>query len=52
MTKEQKDKVGTEDGRHDFQAATIAADNDQIVDDRGHEFKHGRIAERDEAEQE
>ena len=48
MTEAQADSQHAEDGRHDFRSATVRADNDEIVDDEGHEFTKGRIADRDE----
>lgn len=50
MTPEKMDTVRDDDGRHDFTSATVSADDDQIRDDRGHEFTHGRVTDRDEYE--
>lgn len=51
MTTDQtEDRNG--DGRHDFQAATVSADNQDIVDNEGHRFVRGRVAAQDEAEEE
>lgn len=47
---EQQDYDTNRDGRHEFRSATVSADDDQIVDDQGHEFSHGRVAPQDEVE--
>ncbi len=49
---EQQDNDRNRDGRHDFRSATIAAGDEQFVDDQGHAFEHGRVSARDELEQE
>ena len=49
---EQQEYDKNRDGRHEFRSATIAADDEQIVDDHGHAFEHGRVSQRDEVDEE
>jgi len=48
VTNEQTITNADDDGRHEFRSATITAGDDEFVDDKGHEFAHGRVSDRDE----
>lgn len=49
---EQHEYDANGDGRHEFRSATVSADDEKIVDDQGHDFRHGRVSPQDEVEQE
>jgi hypothetical protein len=48
---DKKDLDRNDDGVHDFEAGTASARGDEIVDDEGHAFTRGRVADHDEVDE-